>query len=369
MKKKLLLILCWLFFAHQVIHSQTTCPNGTLTATVSTVESRCTATGIINIIASGGLAPINYQYSVTAGPVTTPFTSASSLTGFPPGTYTVTVKDATRNCIINIPNVIVTGSYVAPFPIYSSTSITCMNGNNGTISLATLTGGNDPFTYTIISPSSANIGTTNNNGFFTGLIPGVYRIQLRDSCGAIQTRDMSVGSYSWSIRNTTTITKPTCQNLAINVALTNSNAQNSPNAVYNGFQYGIVVPPSTDTTWGTSNTFNYFIGLHRNATIVVKDNCGTVLKLPWNDPKPTVAASVTKSNLACNTFTAAITSQTNITAASTTYCLYDAANINPIPAFPCQSSPTFNNLPYGRYNIRTIDACYDTTIVRARFTS
>jgi hypothetical protein len=339
-----------------------TCPGGTLAATITTKESRCTATGIINVVATGGLAPINYQYAVTAGPVTTPFTSSPSLSGFPPGTYTVTVKDATRNCTIVIPNVIVAGSYVAPAPLYSSNAITCMNGKNGTISLASITGGNDPFTFTFITPTPAPyLGQSNNTGSFTGLAAGTYRIQMSDSCGALQTRDMAVGSYSWSI-SSTAVTKPTCQNIRVTVNLNNSNGQVLPNAVYTGYQYGIVNAPS-DTTWFTTNVFNFPIGLKRSATIVVKDLCGNTLKTVWTDPKPAIAAAITKSNLACNTFTATVTGQTNITAANTTYCLYDAANVTPIGA--CQASPIFNNLAYGSYSIRTIDACYDTTIVRS----
>src|SRR5215831_15643719 len=68
-----------------------------LKATYSSIESRCTATGIIGINATGGSG--NYNYKVI-GPVTTSFTSTNSITGLSAGNYAVFVHDITTGCTI-----------------------------------------------------------------------------------------------------------------------------------------------------------------------------------------------------------------------------------------------------------------------------
>jgi hypothetical protein len=351
-----LLFIATLFF-QKAVHAQC----GTLVTSVTTTESRCAATGSIIISASGGVAPELYQYRISAGPLTTPYTSTNVISGLPPGTYTVIVRDVTANCTNTIENVVVAGSYITPSVFYSSTAITCMNGANGTISVASQAGGRPVYSFQIVTPSPSQVGTISSTGTFTGLIPGTYKIEMTDSCGAVQTRNQTVGNYTWSIRSTTNVTKPSCQNIRVNALLTNNNGTNSPNAIYTGFQYGIS-RFAGDTTWFASTPFDFNIGLYRSATILVKDNCGNILTRPWTDAAPTVNATVATSNLLCSTLTATVTGQANMSAASTTYCLYDATNTNPIGV--CQASPIFNNLAYNDYTIRIIEACYDTTILR-----
>jgi SdrD B-like domain/Secretion system C-terminal sorting domain len=357
MKRIFYLLFITVLFFQKTVHAQC----GALVTSVITTESRCAATGSIVISASGGVAPELYQYKISAGPLTTPYTSTNIIGGLPPGTYTVIVRDVTANCTNTIENVVVAGSYITPGVFYNSTAITCMNGADGTISVASQTGGRPAYSFKIVTPSPSQVGTISSTGIFTGLIPGTYKIEMTDSCGAVQTRNQTVGNYTWSIRTTTSVTKPSCQNIRVSVLLTNNNGTNSPNAIYTGFQYGIS-RFAGDTTWFASTPFNFNIGLYRSATILVKDNCGNILTKPWMDLAPNVNATVATSNLLCSSFTSTVTGQTNMIAASTTYCLYDASNTNPIGA--CQASPIFNNLAYNNYTIRIVEACYDTTILR-----
>ncbi len=350
-----------LFITASIFQKTANAQCGALVTSVTTSESRCAATGSIIISASGAVVPELYQYRISAGPITTPYTSTNIIGGLPPGTYTVIVRDVTANCTNTIENVVVDGSYITPSVFYSSTAITCMNGANGTISVASQAGGRPAYSFQIVTPSPSQVGTISSTGTFTGLIPGTYKIEMTDSCGAVQTRNQTVGNYTWSIRSTTSVTKPSCQNIRVNILLTNSNGTNSPNAIYTGFQYGIS-RFAGDTTWFASTPFDFNIGLYRSATILVKDNCGNILTRPWTDATPTVNATVATTNLLCSTYTATVTGQANMSAASTTYCLYDATNTNPMGV--CQASPIFNNLTYNDYTIRIIEACYDTTILR-----
>ncbi|HZK64854.1 MAG TPA: hypothetical protein VFC34_11960 [Puia sp.] len=66
-----------------------------LTATYTAKESRCTATGALQINASGGSGTYNYKLT---GSITTDFTSSSLITGLAPGTYNIIVKDIISGC-------------------------------------------------------------------------------------------------------------------------------------------------------------------------------------------------------------------------------------------------------------------------------
>lgn len=352
----LLLFMSTLLFIPSYLFAQC----GSLAATVTPNESRCAATGSIVINASGGISPEVYQYSITSGPVTTGFSSVSTFSGLPPGTYSVLIKDVTANCTITKSNIIVPGNYTAPRIFYNSTDPVCMNGNDGTIFVTSQTGGRAPFSYQIISPSPSKVGTISSNGTFTGLKAGLYYIQMTDSCGGIQTRTQLINNYSWSIANVDV--NNTCQHINVNISLTNSNGINSPNSVYSGFQYGITLTPG-DTTWFSSASFSFDIGMFRGAHIVVKDNCGNLQSYHWTEQTPSVNANISTSNKTCITYTATVTGQQNIDPSAVQYCLYDATNT--ILLASCQTSPVFPGLSYGTtYTVRINETCFDTTILR-----
>jgi uncharacterized protein (DUF2141 family) len=360
MCKQVLVLLMSAFSIFIVKESKGQC--GNLTATATSNESRCTATGSIVINASGGTSPERYQYKIAIGPITTSYSNSNTFAGLPPGNYTIQVRDVTANCFITLPVTTVAGNYRAPGIFYSSTPLTCINGANGTIYVTNQTNGRAPFSYQLIAPSASNIGTTSTNGTFTGLIPGLYTIRMTDSCGGIQTRNQRVDDFSWSILPNSNVIKSSCQNIDVNVFLTNTNGINSPNAAYNGFKYGITTVAG-DTSWFTTASFNYFIGNSRSASIVVKDACGFVIKsFNWSDNIPSVGANVNTSDFTCASFTATITGQTNLNTAFTEYSLYNATNTTVVK--PIQSSPIFTGIPHGSYTVRITDKCYDTTILR-----
>src|SRR4029079_13347265 len=140
-----------------------------LQATCTPTESRCFATGTIDINATGGSG--NYNYKVT-GPVNTTYTSSNIINGLQAGTYSVSVKDIVTGCVLNVNNVVVSGSYNDPRFSLNKTDVVCMNGNDGSISVTGLLNGRSPFTYTIIAPSAMGVGTTNSTGSFNNLIGG-----------------------------------------------------------------------------------------------------------------------------------------------------------------------------------------------------
>lgn len=348
----LILLSLSIFYGNSV--SGQTCP--ALSFTYVTSESRCTSTGSITINVTSG--PGSYNYKVV-GPVSTPFTSSNVITGLEPGSYQVVVRDASNNCENIENNVVVAGTYADPRFLLNKADVSCL-GNDGTIDVYDVQFGRAPFDYTIIAPSPSNVGINNTTGHFTNLTPGEYAIQLRDSCGGVQVRRVTIESYSWWFDNVA-VTKVGCDSADATITLRDNKGNfNTASLSFAGFSYGMV-KTAGDTLWKSSKNFRFSIGTKRTISFVAKDNCGTVIPYIWNVPnstKPALNASVSISNLGCSTFSAAVTGQQNLT--SPNYCLLDNSN----NVIACNSSGSFDNIPYGSYCIRTLDNCYDTTISR-----
>ncbi|MHA4847133.1 T9SS type A sorting domain-containing protein [Flavitalea antarctica] len=328
----------------------------TLTATYSTTESRCIATGTIAVVASGGSG--NYNYKVS-GPVTTSFTSSSIISGLPAGSYLVTVRDVTSGCVFETSNIVVAGSYSDPRFNIAQTDVTCINGNDGTITVTNLENGRNPFSFSIVAPSASNIGTTNSTGTFTNLVPGDYSIQLRDSCGGMQTRRVSVLNYNWFFDGTS-ITTVNCDEADVVINLKdNKGNTNLSGTAFNGFQYGII-RGAGDTSWSSTRTFRVYKGTLRSLVIVAKDLCGVYRYTGWTETvRPVVGNTVAISGQNCSSFNAAIATPGNLT--DPLYCLY---RTSPSALISCNTTGSFTGVPYGSYRITVRDDCYDTTITR-----
>ncbi|HEY8396498.1 MAG TPA: T9SS type A sorting domain-containing protein [Flavihumibacter sp.] len=318
-------------------------------------ESRCKATGTITVTATGGTG--NYNYRVV-GPISTPYTSSSVITGLSAGTYTVMVQDVSSNCVAELQNIVVPGSYEDPRFSLEKTDVTCANGSDATITVTGLTGGRGPYTYKIVAPSPAGVGTTNNTGVFTGLPGGEYAIELKDSCGGIQTRRINVLPYDWWIENHSG-SRTNCNNGAFQLRLRDSRGNaNTSSSIFSNFKYG-VVNGAGDTSWYNNYQFVHELGSRRSLRLVAKDGCGNVRFVNWTDTQiPTVANVVATSFQSCNSFTARITGQTNLN--NPTYCLYNSSNVQ----IACNTTGQFSNIPVGTYRITVRDECFDTTITR-----
>ncbi len=326
-------------------------------ATATPTESRCTATGTMKFVAAGGSG--NYNYSVN-GAVSSGFTSSSTITGLPPGTYAAYIKDVVTGCIIRKDSTIVIGgSYQDPRFGISETDVTCSNGSDGTVFVSAVTSGRAPFTYKIVAPSAMGIGTTNGTGTFTGLKAGSYSIQLTDSCGGLQTRNISIHNFTWNITSApVTLIACTGYQVTINLADSRGNT-NSSGTAFAGYEYGYVNAPG-DTVWAISKTFPFDLGQKRQLTLLAKDPCGNVQTKIWvNTVVPAVAPNVTISNQTCFAFDLSIGGKTNLS--NPVFCLYDGLGIQ---VGSCNGTGTFTGLPYGAYCMKIYNTCYDTLITR-----
>ncbi len=325
-----------------------------LNATFSTFESRCAATGAIQVFATGGSG--SYRYKVS-GPVNINFTTVDSITGLSAGTYTVTVNDLVTNCTYTQTDVVVPGSYQAPNFTLKGIDVSCNNGNNGSIQLDSLKDGRYPFSFEIVAPSPMGVGQSNTSGNFNNLIAGTYSIQLSDSCGGLQTRQVVINNYTWAL-NSCTFNKISCDSAQGYITATDSRGNMSTVSGLPGFTYGVVDLPG-DTIWSTSPYFTFQIAGNGSFNVVARDGCGNIKSLTTSVSLiPSIGASVNIYNTACSTFSVAIDSITNFYDGE--YCLFDSSGIQ----VNCDSTGVFDNIPYGSYCIHAHDACTDTTIIR-----
>lgn len=324
-----------------------------LAFTYTTAESRCVATGSITVNVTGGSG--NYNYKAT-GPITTPVTSSTVITGLAPGYYSVLVTDLNTNCTKQLDSIYVAGSYSDPRFQLTKTDASCA-GNDGAISVANQQFGRSPFTYTIIAPSPSNVGTTSLTGNFSGLIPGEYAIQLQDSCGGIQVRRVTIENYSWWF-DSLSVVRNGCDMADVFIRIRDNKGNiNTSGSAFSAFFYGYV--ENGDTTWYNAYQFSVLLGTNRNLNIVVKDNCGNVHSTNWSLPdnlKPSLG-NVALTDFTCSNFKASVSGQ-NLTSPS--FCLYNSSDA----VIACNATGEFLNLPYGSYCIKVLDPCYDTLIIR-----
>ncbi len=323
-----------------------------LDAACVTYESRCAATGAIKVFASGGSG--NYKYKTT-GPVNTNFTTSDSITGLSAGIYTVIVNDVVTNCTFTQTNVVVAGTYQDPRFSLVKTDVSCDNASNGSITVDSYSFGRAPFVFSIVAPSPMGVGTSNSTGFFPGLMAGDYSIRMTDSCGGIQTRQITVINYTWWI-DAYAFTKTGCDEASGFIKVVDSRGNISTVGGIPGFSYG-VVRTAGDTIWSADPYFNFLLLGHNNFDIVAKDNCGIIKKASTAvSLVPTVAANVTTYNYQCNFFSASLSVGTNFL--NPDFCLYDSANV----LVNCNTTGVFTGIAYGSYCIRAHDNCTDTVV-------
>ena len=325
-----------------------------LSATVTTYESRCAATGSIKIVASGGSG--SYQYK-TEGPVNTNYTNQDSITGLSSGTYSVIINDIVTNNVYKKTGVVVGGTYADPRFSLSHIDVSCDNGYNGSIIVENLQNGRHPFTYSIVAPSAMGVGTSNTNGIFNNLKAGNYSIMLTDSCGGIQTRTVTVNNYTWNIHSYN-FTKLSCDNATGSISVKDSKGNDSKYAAIPGFSYGVVLS-SGDTTWSVDGNFNISVAGLSSIEAFAKDACGTIKKVTLSAFLiPLLDAGVSLYNKQCNTFSVSVTGIKNFF--SPGFSLYNSQDVE----IANNTSGTFTGIPYGKYCIKAHDGCSDSTITR-----
>lgn len=355
-----------LFPGTYTIAVRDTCGNiGTSTSTISTATAptfgtaftslSCPngATGTIEaqISAVGGGSPFSFELIAPSPVIRAPQTS-NLFANLPPGAYTIRLTDACGNQVTSNVNV---NAATAP-TFTTSTVVSCVNPENGSITVVPGATNIGPFTFELISPGAAirasqtsNIANSTNS-IFTGLKQGSYTIRMTDGCGV-------------PVTNTITISAPTALTFPVGSAVVSSCATPStgqimvaqPTTGAAPYMYELIAPSTVIVAPQSSRIFNNLpIGSY---TVRITDACGTQVVI--GAPLTIVAATAPTLSVS-NTSSCAVSSGT-ITCLATTANqggVYQFGLIAPSPVIrPNQLSPIFTGLPAGSYTVQITDQC------------
>ena len=235
-----------------------------------------------------------------------------------------------------------TTNYVEPSFQLQKTDPTCLP-NSGGIQVINTTGGLGPFTYTLVEAS-----ITNSTGNFTALGPGLYTVELRDACGTVRTRQVTL--VNWSFSFTYEVKKQNdCSDGTVSIFANPSTAQ---------FEYGVV--RNGDTTWSSNQDID--IKLYKRLTILVKDACGNVQAQTWNAPADWVPyIDALQYRLQCDKFDLF---PVYYGFENPKVCLYEKGSNTLIDCKTATGAYTgghltnFFDIPWGEYYVIVSDQCY-----------
>jgi PKD repeat protein len=217
---------------------------------IASTNSTCgNANGSLLITASGGTGT-RYTYSLDG----TTFQSSGLFSGKSSGTYAVSVKDSV-GCIVTTTGDI-QDSNGPSFGSISSTNVTCNAGNDGTITVNSVSGGSGTIEYSL---TGASWQTSNR---FAGLLAGNYNVQVRDANGCISQSQTIVISQPAAISISRTLTHVRC----------NGESDGSAVIMASGGAGTLAYSINGGFSWQSSNTFNNLSA--GNYTIMVRDAGG-----------------------------------------------------------------------------------------------
>lgn len=243
----------------------------TLTQTAITSATCGLSNGSVTVSASGGTP--GYQYSNGGANQASPV-----FTGLAPGTYTITVTDAS-GCTATL-SVTITAVNAPVASVISQQNVSCFGGVNGSV-LIGATGGVAPITY------SLNSGTYQSSNSFTSLVAGAYSVTIKDANNCTSTIPFTIGTPT-QLTFTTTPTQVTCNGLCNGQILVNASGGTAP------YQYS----GNNGTTYSTANPLT---GLCAGPVdLVIKDANGCLANALVTITQPTaLSATFTNTNPIC----------------------------------------------------------------------
>ena len=184
----------------------------------------------------------------------------------PEGYYVVKLIDSANQSIINPTSIDIINPSVITYSVINKTNTSCYGGNNGTITINGVNGGNPPYTYKLTN--SSNVVTTQSTNIFNNLVSDTYNVELEDSTGCVK----NMGSIY--------IEQPTEIMLTINSIVNTSGGNN--NGQINASAIGGKINTSgnyqfTIDNFITTNSNGNFNGLAIGTyTVKVKDDNGCI---------------------------------------------------------------------------------------------
>jgi PKD repeat protein len=286
------------------------------TVSTTTTSPGCgVSDGSITASATGGATP--YQYSINGGA----FGTNNVFTGLAAGSYTIMVED--NNGCQGTTSVSLS-SAGGPVVSATSTAVSCLNGNNGSVTISA-TGGTAPYSYSIDGTNFVSTAT------FSNLTAGTYTVYVEDNASCTGSSSVTVSQPTTGVTHTANVTNASCGN---------SNGTISVTAT------GGATPYAYSLNGGAPQPSGNFTALAAGSyTVQVTDNngCTSTLSNHTITGGTAMAANATSTNETCLDANGSIT--VTATGGTTPYQF----SINGGSTF--QANGNFANLGAGSYNI------------------
>ncbi|AMM50354.1 hypothetical protein TH61_03010 [Rufibacter sp. DG15C] len=256
------------FAGFTVLAQATSCNNSNGKITVSTV--------------AGGTAPFSYSLDGIN------FQGNATFTALTVGKYTVLVKDA-NGCTFTQEAEVTSTSGPTDFKI--GLQATTCDKANGVITVADITDGVAPFTY------SKNGTTFQTSPTFNGLTAGKYTILVKDANGCTHTREVEVENVEGPKDFVLASTPPACGNANGTITIQAPTGGTSPYAVtLKGFAL-----ETTTNLESASYTFEKLPAGTYTITLTDANGCQVVKQVTLQDKTGLTAFATTTTSVTCTT--------------------------------------------------------------------
>jgi hypothetical protein len=247
-----------------------------VTATVSTTNSTCgNSNGGILLAASGGSGS-GYQYSLNGAP----FVNNGLFTNLSSGSYYIRVKDGLGCEVVII--VTVNDSNGPSITSTSFTNVSCNGGQDGTVTVNSVSGGTGLLQYSI------NGTTWQTSTTFNGLEAGTYTVIVRDQNNCIGLSTVTISEPSAFVINT-----------SVNNVTCNGGSNGSVTVVASGgagtFAYSI----NGGLSWQSNNVFSGLTAGSYTVTIRDAATCYGYANFMVSEPT-SIEAFVGSLNVSCH---------------------------------------------------------------------
>jgi gliding motility-associated-like protein len=240
--------------------------------------------GKINVTATGESGSLTY--TLNPGGLDQPVGLFAALS---PGNYTVTVSDGGGCSSFDTSPVL---SLVDPMPISiqseSSQDITCFGDGNGEIDVKAQ-GGTAPYIYTL-NPLASQV---NDNGFFNGLVQGIYTVEVTDvnNCSPKTSSGLAVLEPAELIILTENAIDVSC----------NGDTDGSVVVTAGGGSGSYIYTLSGGGGSNITGSFNNLTPGTYTVTIMDSKGCGPVVSsnLVVGEPAPLSVSSLSSENISC----------------------------------------------------------------------
>jgi PKD repeat protein len=346
--------------------------NSAMSFTASIFQASCASspTGSVYLNVSGSVPPYTLESIAPSATISGPFTAIQlsptsatysyNFTNLAAGTYIFRATDACGK--VNHVNVTI-GVSTAPILTSIQNSPSCNNTPTGSITVngtggtpgGSGNGSPGAFQYALITPSPI-VRPFQNSSVFEGLLPGTYRVSVKDACGNEASTTTSIAASTAPTMGTH-FTTPSCPNGTTGTLEVNVTASNSGGGP---LTYELIAPSQQLRAPQTNNTFT---GLPPGSyTIKLTNNCGLSATSTATIAAATAPSFNTTLVASCST---PANGSIQVNPATTGIAPFTFSLISPSTQIASSqgsniantTNSIFKNLPQGSYTVQMIDGC------------